>query len=966
MVRDEQQPSLIADEAPVRSLAGMLGVLNETGDRLDAFGKALCDFLQDCLGCQAVAIRLQDGPDYPFAHAIGLDPEFLEKDRWLCRRDQAGELVRDQNGDPVLDCRCGRLISGRPCRFGATPAGSVWSARAQRELGQLAESDLPEGYRGYCLERGFESLALVPISLNGRALGLIQVMDRRPDQLSEHLVQGLETLARAVAQVVQRIVTRQEDAGREAYFQTLLAQSSQGLLTLAHEGGIRYASPGLGRMLGRDPGEMAGRPLAELLHPEDVDALAQSLKLALTGVQRLGPLHLRVRHAGGEYRTVLAEGKVLLADPVVQGILVSCTDVTESRQAQRALEQSEKRFKRLFEQAPVAFGSLDRQGRILQVNQTWLDIMGYPRREVIGHLFSEFVSGRSQPLLRENYPRLREGEGALCLELELTRNGGDAITVHLEGRPHFDGQGRFLNTVCAFHDITRQCRAQSALAMSEERHRRIVETALEGVWLVDAGGMTTMANRALGGLLGCDPDKMKGRPLTDFVDPEHLTRARAALASAGGGAPTRLELRLRTIGGGSLPALVSMSGLPGGEHLAMVADLRQHHAHAERRQRDAKLESLHDMAGGLAHDFNNLLMAILGHADLALDTVDQQSEMASDLRQIKESAQKASELAANLLTYTGRVPVSASRVRLSELVESLCPRLSGLLPAGVPLAMELNRSLPVINADPAAVDMALCILVTNAGEALSQDSGMVTVATGRAYCDRAYLDQTYLGRSAREGEYLCLDVRDNGAGMDQDTARRMFDPFFSTKFAGRGLGLASVLGLLRAHGGTVAVHSVPGRGTLVRLLLPVAGADADLPSEENAERPRSGLVLVADDDPLVLEVACRMLAKAGHRVVTASNGEEAVERFAEMHDQLALVLLDLAMPRMNGGRAFSRMKDIDPAVPVIICSGHSADEVGEHLPLGELAGYLQKPFDRRTLSDALARHMREPKGDGRA
>lgn len=351
-------------------------------------------------------------------------------------------------------------------------------------------------------------------------------------------------------------------------------------------------------------------------------------------------------------------------------------------------------------------------------------------------------------------------------------------------------------------------------------------------------------------------------------------------------------------------------------------------------------------------------MAIMGNAELAMDGVEPGTNLAQDLAQIKATARRAADLTAKLLIYTGRGPVSASRLSLSSLAETLRPHLASLLPPRVRLYLELDSKLPAIAADPAAIRLALSALVVNAAEAMGEGGGEINLTTSSMKCGRRFLERTYLGSLAAEGEYVCLEVSDDGAGMDAETRQRMFDPFFSTKFTGRGLGLSAVLGMLRSHHGTVEVRSAPGQGTHVRLLLPADGGRARR-KKESAAKPTLGKVLLADDDAQVLNVTTRMLASAGYEVITAADGVEAVERFQALHRGLGLVLLDLAMPRMNGGQAFARMQEIDAEVPVMIYSGNSIDEVAARLPAGDLAGYLQKPFDRSTLCQAVARHLRK-------
>ena len=249
-------------------------------------------------------------------------------------------------------------------------------------------------------------------------------------------------------------------------------------------------------------------------------------------------------------------------------------------------------------------------------------------------------------------------------------------------------------------------------------------------------------------------------------------------------------------------------------------------------------------------------------------------------------------------------------------------------------------------------------LITNASEALGEDAGVIVVRTGVLDCDESYLKQTYLAEDLSPGSYIFLEVKDTGGGMDPETRERIFDPFFSTKFVGRGLGLAATLGIVRGHRGALEVDSTPRVGTTFRVLFPAS--DRPLPALATpapAPLPRAGdaTILVVDDEALVLNVARQVLERAGYRVLTAADGREGLEMFERHAQDISLVLLDLTMPKMNGDEAVREMRLIKRDVRVLLTSGYNEREATGEIEAPHLAGYIQKPY----VAAALLSKVRE-------
>ncbi len=369
-----------------------------------------------------------------------------------------------------------------------------------------------------------------------------------------------------------------------------------------------------------------------------------------------------------------------------------------------------------------------------------------------------------------------------------------------------------------------------------------------------------------------------------------------------------------------------------------------------------KLESLGVLAGGIAHDFNNILMAVLGHCELALRRLPKESPAISSLEHIKNSAGKAADLANQMLAYSGKGKFVVEPHDLTSIIEEMEQMLTVSVSKKVVLRYEFAPHLPAVEADLTQIRQIILNLVINASDAIGDRSGVVAVSTGVMDCDRAYLAETWLDEKLPDGQYVFLEVADNGCGIDPLTIKRIFEPFFSTKFTGRGLGMAAVLGIVRGHKGAIKVYSEIGKGTTFKVLLPAgnrAAAIYDQP-ESLPTFKGSGLVLLVDDDETVLSVSASMLRELGFEVLVAKDGREAVQVYADKAQDISFVLTDLTMPHLDGEQAFREMRRINPSVKVILCSGYNEQEVSQKFVGKGLAGFLKKPYPLSALQEAVS------------
>lgn len=414
--------------------------------------------------------------------------------------------------------------------------------------------------------------------------------------------------------------------------------------------------------------------------------------------------------------------------------------------------------------------------------------------------------------------------------------------------------------------------------------------------------------------------------------------------------------------------LLDRRGLAGGRLIVMREITERKNAEAERLEMERRLlhaqrlESLGLLAGGIAHDFNNLLMVILGNLELARMSIPARSPALSNINDAASGARRAAELSRQMLAYSGQGIFLKDALDLNGLVRDMVSLLKVSISKSASLDLRLAEDLPLIMADDGQMQQIIMNVIINASEALGEQGGGITVTTSVRECDEKALMQSYLEDKPPPGRFVALEISDCGCGMDEETRRRLFDPFFSTKFVGRGLGMSAVLGIVRGHDGAIMVESAPGVGTKVTILFsaseempvqPEPMEQEDIPPMEECPALSSGTVLVVDDEDMVRDVCEAILRQFGFEVLTASGGEEALDVFHAYKGEIGCVILDLTMPMMDGPAVLARMLAIRPDSRVILASGYSLPEVSRRYGDRGFAGFIQKPYSTQRLYHEL-------------
>ncbi|GAV20812.1 two-component system, sporulation sensor kinase C [Mariprofundus micogutta] len=377
-------------------------------------------------------------------------------------------------------------------------------------------------------------------------------------------------------------------------------------------------------------------------------------------------------------------------------------------------------------------------------------------------------------------------------------------------------------------------------------------------------------------------------------------------------------------------------------------------------QQAQKMESIGVLAGGIAHDFNNLLVGMMGNAELAMLDAPEQGETRYYLQQIFKASRKGADLVRQMLAYSGQGRFAMGEQNLNEMIQDVSDLLETVIGKHARLHQQLMETLPYVYGDKNQLTQLIMNLMTNASEALSGKPGDITLRTGVRSLSSQDFAAMYMATDLQAGDFVYIEVEDNGCGMDAQTQERIFDPFFTTKETGSGLGLAALLGIVRSHNGTLTLNSELGRGSCFTVYLPaLTKCEPVEPEKLTGEFVVSvslrGTVLVVDDEEAVRSVASRLLQHEGLQIITACDGEEAVELFRKHADEIAFVLLDLTMPVMDGEQTFHALHGIRPDTPILLSSGFSAKEAVGRLQHFGLRGFVRKPYTRKALLEEVAR-----------
>jgi PAS domain S-box-containing protein len=753
-------------------------------------------------------------------------------------------------------------------------------------------------------------------------------------------------------------------------FKDYFEMGSIGMCVTSPDKGWVEVNDRLCRMLGYSKEELSALTWAELTHPDDLKKDLELFGEIMSGARDHYELDKRfIRKDGGVVCTTMGVTCQRNPDGSVFQFMASLQDITERMRMESELESSRLLYKLLAENSSDSVSLFNAEGKLEYVSPSQLRLLGYEEQDVVNldssgvlllvhpddreRIAEEIKMGRvlKQPITRYEYRARTKSGGYIWVEDVLKRE--------------FDKNGEIIRTIINSRDITERKRGDELLKANELKFRTLADHTLDWEYWKNERQEIVYMSTSCERITGHSREEfMADASLLDSIihpdDRSSMEEHGAEVHSAEHREEvSEIEYRIVNTQGKTVfihhvcRPIYDDTGAYLGRRVSN-RDITERMAAEEALRNAQRLESIGTLAGGIAHDFNNLLNAMMGNVALARNRIPADSPAVKNLDRTMAAMERAATLTKQMLAYSGKGKFQVVVVDLVNIVREHIDLFEASLPKNVMIETELSALPVTIKGDPGQIEQVVMNIIINAGEAIGDDQGIVKIEVSTmTAADQDLVAYSVLpNHSLKAGEYARFRVSDNGQGMNNETIAKIFDPFFTTKFVGRGLGLSAVLGIIRGHSGGMTVQSIPGAGTIFDVILPLHRTD------QQTLRHKPGIpeitkhiptVFLIDDEQYIIDMTEDVFSEVGYQFHSASDPVAGLNMFREQWRMIDVVILDYAMPKLNGKEVLLELRKIDPQVNVIMSSGYSEEELTHLLGDTRPTAMLQKPHVGKSL-----------------
>jgi PAS domain S-box-containing protein len=631
---------------------------------------------------------------------------------------------------------------------------------------------------------------------------------------------------------------------------------------------------------------------------------------------------------------------------------------------QKKLRRSEARYKAIIEDQTELICRFCDDGTLSFVNSTFCQFFEKSREQLLGSNFMALLRKEDRLAVARQIATTPLGDDSASLhDLEFYMPGGDVRWLQQSIRAIYDDIGHLCEFQCVGRDITERKHAEERLLLLSSA----VEESLEGIAITDPAGHVKFCNPAYAAMHRLKASEVIGKHVSCFHTPAQMEQVEEMYDELLDKAFFEGEIMHARSDGSEFPGWMHVTMLRNTDDApnAFIATLRD--ITLKKRSEAAmlyasRMETAATLAGGIAHQFNNLMAAVLGNAEFMLTGLDDAHPHVSMLDEVISAAEKAGDLAQQMLAFARGGKYQATTVSINQTITHTLELEDRSIPSTIEVGLYLEEALWPVKADSTQLSLVLLNMTANSVESIN-GKGEIHISTHNQVVDTDYSARF---KGLHPGDYVHISFSDTGSGMSPTTARRVFEPFYSTKFQGRGLGLAAVFGILKNHGGNIYVDSIPGKGTTFNIYLPASKATPEVPAK-NILKQLEGTetILLVDDEELILKTTKRIIEYFGYTVLVARNGLEALDIACSHEGDIHLCILDMAMPVLDGADTYPRLKALSPDMKVIILSGYELDATAQALLDAGADGFLEKPVSGKVLVGKI-REALEPKNTGKS